>query len=470
MKAITTRGTLKLLASLTAVGLAFFGLSAAQADTTYQFSFTGDDFEIRNNGALVSSSNGDVELRMTPLAGSQKGGVFSKEPLNLQNSFILDGEIYLGDETANGVAGFDTRGADGAAFTLIRAIPANVSSTGDGLGYSGLSGVFAVEWDTYHNGTKGDLGSEGNDMSMALTKNTADHTVSGSTYADVELIPRSTMIADDGTWRKFQIAWNGPAEKITVSFDLDSSGSFSADEVIFEQVSANLTGDGGLFESSNDQAYWGFTASTGLYVNYQGVRFASNALKVIVPPPPPYVGPVLSAPPQISATPGERVVIPGTRLGNITAASIDDVAVEELEVSSTEVSFIVPDVTPGLKSLVVTSDQGRLTVQDCLTVLPAKPVISPRQSSEAAPSIRRIGSNARVAISNVVGNGKVQILLNGDEVAWVRAVDESDPKLRSNGDDVYLVRTLVLVPGKKNVIEVHQDGLRLRRVAYSVAD
>lgn len=68
---------------------------------------------------------------------------------------------------------------------------------------------------------------------------------------------------------------------------------------------------------------------------------------------------------------------------------------------------------------------------------------------------------------NAVGAGKVQFIFNGEEIAWVRAVDELDPKVRSNGDFYYLVRTVELVDGQKNVLEVFVDGVRTKRAAYS---
>jgi hypothetical protein len=48
-----------------------------------------------------------------------------------------------------------------------------------------------------------------------------------------------------------------------------------------------------------------------------------------------------------------------------------------------------------------------------------------------------------------IGVGKIQFVVNGREIAWVRAADETDPKLRLAGDSNYLVRTVELAAGKK---------------------
>jgi len=72
---------------------------------------------------------------------------------------------------------------------------------------------------------------------------------------------------------------------------------------------------------------------------------------------------------------------------------------------------------------------------------------------------------------NAIGAGKVQFMLNGREIAWVRAIEATDPKLRTvtagpMAGVSYLVRTITLQPGK-NALEIYVDGERVRRVAYT---
>tara|TARA_B110000503_G_scaffold104552_1_gene155942 strand:+ start:98 stop:2257 length:2160 start_codon:yes stop_codon:yes gene_type:complete len=80
-------------------------------------------------------------------------------------------------------------------------------------------------------------------------------------------------------------------------------------------------------------------------------------------------------------------------------------------------------------------------------------------------------TEAKLYAKNIIGAGKVTFRVNGKEIAWIRAVDEIDPKLRvvTEGPMTganYLVRTVKLNPGK-NVLEVYIDGVRTTRVAYS---
>lgn len=93
-------------------------------------------------------------------------------------------------------------------------------------------------------------------------------------------------------------------------------------------------------------------------------------------------------------------------------------------------------------------------------------------TSEAEPDMtmavwtKRIGNQAKLYAKNIVGVGKVQFKLNGREIAWVRAVDETNPKLRESNGFYYLVRTVQLAPGK-NALEIFVDGERKRRTAYA---
>ena len=68
---------------------------------------------------------------------------------------------------------------------------------------------------------------------------------------------------------------------------------------------------------------------------------------------------------------------------------------------------------------------------------------------------------------NIVGAGKVQFMLNGKEIAWVNATSAADSKLRTANGASYLVRTIDLVEGQKNVLEILVDGVRSARSAYS---
>jgi hypothetical protein len=75
-------------------------------------------------------------------------------------------------------------------------------------------------------------------------------------------------------------------------------------------------------------------------------------------------------------------------------------------------------------------------------------------------------NTVKMYAKNIIGEGKIQFLHNGNEIAWVRATNALNPKLRQANGSSYLVRTRELVEGK-NAFEIYQDGKRIWRAAYA---
>tara|TARA_B110000503_G_scaffold58745_1_gene93931 strand:+ start:95 stop:2938 length:2844 start_codon:yes stop_codon:yes gene_type:complete len=102
------------------------------------------------------------------------------------------------------------------------------------------------------------------------------------------------------------------------------------------------------------------------------------------------------------------------------------------------------------------TDTGTLTVSKALA------------AAEVASWTKKLdASSAKIYAKNIVGAGKVQFFLNGKEIAWVNASSAADSKLRTANGASYLVRTVDLVEGQKNVLEIFVDGVRTARSAYS---
>lgn len=175
-----------------------------------------------------------------------------------------------------------------------------------------------------------------------------------------------------------------------------------------------------------------------------------------------YDGPLVN-PLTKAVNPGETVTITGERLETVQSVVIDGKnAIATC--SATSCTFVVPnDVKPG------TFDLGLKGAFGQLTVLAGVKVTSDSSSSQAAVVVwtKKLDDNsAKIYAKNLIGAGKVQFFLNGKEIAWVRAVDGTDPKLRKSNGSSYLVRTVEFADGK-NVLEVYVDGVRARRAAYS---
>jgi hypothetical protein len=184
-------------------------------------------------------------------------------------------------------------------------------------------------------------------------------------------------------------------------------------------------------------------------------------------------GPVVTSVTPSVAAPGATVVLAGSRLDAVTSVSVDGKPLTLSSVTGNSITAQLPtDLTPGTKDLVLVSSLGSVTVQSALSI--TRPGASSGDGSAAQPtaSIRRSSeTEAKLWARDVIGAGKVQFMLNGREIGWVRAVDATDPKLRvpSSGPmagRAYFVRTARLVPGK-NVLEIYVDGERVRRVSYS---
>jgi hypothetical protein len=166
---------------------------------------------------------------------------------------------------------------------------------------------------------------------------------------------------------------------------------------------------------------------------------------------------VLNTPAIGAAVAGGKLVISGSNLGGVSKIEIGGLDAQVVVLADGSIEITVPrGLAPGVYDIVINSDAGRVTVQGGLTVAAGA------VAGEVRPSTRLIAENRlKVWAFGAVGAGKVQIKLNGREVAWANALSADDPKLR----DGYLVRTLTLAAGK-NVIEVYVDGERVsRRVA-----
>lgn len=195
---------------------------------------------------------------------------------------------------------------------------------------------------------------------------------------------------------------------------------------------------------------------SGVNENYPFLAFTALVgvpVVVVLPIAAPYVGPILYASAtKVSARPGESVKLTGERLSGVTKILINGGELSILELSESSIQVLIPlGMNPGFFDLVVFSPQGQLTVQQAIRILN---VSADGASSQVSSSVRDLGSNRiKAYVLNPVGQGKVQILLNGKEIAWVNASSESDKKLFKG----YLVRTLKLVSGE-NLIEVLVNG------------
>jgi hypothetical protein len=201
---------------------------------------------------------------------------------------------------------------------------------------------------------------------------------------------------------------------------------------------------------------WGVASATQ--------QFQSGSAAPVQVETTPYTGPIVQAPGALRpVAAGTKMVLEGSNLSGVSKATIGGKDASVKVKSTGELELTVPaGLEAGTYDLVISSDSGLLTVQDAI-VISGSAIVTETIQSTARPSTKLKEDNTvKVWVFDVVGAGKVQIFHNGKEIAWVNAIDPSNPKLTSG----YLVRTVDLAPGK-SVIEVYVDGVRVDRKAYS---
>ena len=194
--------------------------------------------------------------------------------------------------------------------------------------------------------------------------------------------------------------------------------------------------------------------------------FDAGALQYQAPAPAtaaPYLGPVIIVPSDLeSLTPGQIVQFEGSNLESVTEITIGGKDAKVSVISDSLLELTVPEIEAGDYNLMVTSSFGQLSVFPEVRVGPVAV-----QNAELVIIVKRISeTDAKIWAKNIVGAGKVQFMANGEEFAWIRTVDETNPRLRFANSSYYFVRTVKLEPGK-NTLEIYVDGQRVRRVAYT---
>jgi hypothetical protein len=192
----------------------------------------------------------------------------------------------------------------------------------------------------------------------------------------------------------------------------------------------------------------------------------------LTPPPtsaPIYDGPLVENAPLSITTAGGELTYRGKKLESVSKVVAAGKELRLVSTSASSFTVIVPVLAAGTYSVTITSDYGQLTTQDALVVAPSIPLYKGPGSFVT----RKISdTEIKVYAKDILGLGKVQFFVNGKEIAWARAVDATDPKLRilnkNQAQIPYLVRTISL---KERVrIEIRVEGQRAKFATYNPAN
>ncbi len=192
-----------------------------------------------NGNAFQESCNC---YRLTPAAGTQHGSVWNNTKIDLSQSFDFVFDIYLGDHES---------GADGIAFVM-QPISTSVGTTGNGMGFAGISPSIGITLDTYQNSEDGDPFYD----HIAIQRNGDINHLSANNLAGPIAILSTSDNIEDNTIHKLRIKWNATTKILETYSDGVLRLTLSNDLV-------NTTFGG------NPMVYWGFTGATGGENNLQ---------------------------------------------------------------------------------------------------------------------------------------------------------------------------------------------------------
>jgi lectin family protein/galactose oxidase-like protein len=206
-------------------------------------------FDVSTIGNSVTL-NGDATysgftrtFTLTPDAQFKAGSAMLNTPVDLAHNFNLVFEINLGSHA---------QGADGIAFVMHNdpAGAAALGANGGNLGAIGLQHGLAIEFDTYANGSFGDIAN--------------DHTDFISTAGGgLHLTPQTDLgnIAD-GAWHQVGVTWDAASQTLRYWVDGRLGGTLAGD------IASQYLG-------GSTSTYIGFTGATGGLANQQHVRVSA---------------------------------------------------------------------------------------------------------------------------------------------------------------------------------------------------
>jgi gliding motility-associated-like protein len=200
---------------------------------------------ILNGSATQNSCNC---YTLTPAVNTQSGSVWNATKINLNTPFDFVFNVYLGCTDANG--------ADGMVF-ILQPISTSIGSTGEGMGFQGITPSIGIALDTWQN--------------INLNDPVYDHIsiqANGNSNHGSDLVPpvqasASNPNIEDCQWHTLRISWDPVTRIISTWFD----GVFRLQATV-DLVTTVFNND--------PLVYCGFSAGTGGSNNLQQFCTALN--------------------------------------------------------------------------------------------------------------------------------------------------------------------------------------------------
>ena len=199
------------------------------------------------NGNAVSLGGGCY--RLTQAINSQVGTAWAPNLIDLNNSFDLQFDIYLGCNNS---------GADGVVFGL-QPVSTSAGGGGSGIGFGGITPSIGIEFDTYKNGFDPVF-----DHCAIVLNGDVNHNTANTVAGPIQINPNNGNV-EDCNYHRIRITWDPVTQLMEVYYGctLRLSHTFSSNVIT------------SIF-AGNSMVYWGFTAATGGFNNEHRFCIVSN--------------------------------------------------------------------------------------------------------------------------------------------------------------------------------------------------
>ena len=197
------------------------------------------------NGNAIQTDNSCY--RLTEPVNWSSGSIWSPQKINLNESFEVVMDIFLGCK--------DVDGADGIVFGF-QPVSTSIGSAGGGIGFQGIVPSLGIEFDTWQNTNISDPAF---DHIALIANGNLDHASASTLAGPTPASPDSPNI-EDCNFHSLRVSWNAGLNLLSIYFDCSLRLMYQGDIV------ANIFG-------GDPEVFWGFTSATGGANNLHQVCF-----------------------------------------------------------------------------------------------------------------------------------------------------------------------------------------------------
>jgi gliding motility-associated-like protein len=199
------------------------------------------------NGNAVATNDSCYQL--TAAVNWEAGSLWNGQKINLNSSFDLLADLFLGCE--------DQQGADGIVFGL-QPISTSIGTSGGAIGFGDVEPSLGVEFDTYQNL---DFGDPDFDHITIISDGIVNHILPQGALAGPVQANVDDPNIEDCEYHQLRITWDAETQTLSIYLDCDLRLTYTADI-----VNDIFNGDPLVF--------WGFTSATGGLNNVHEVCFS----------------------------------------------------------------------------------------------------------------------------------------------------------------------------------------------------